>query len=84
MAAGYALDWFLFGSVRPTQPDDFAFVIGAALALSPPSLGIRGLRDADRSAWLTLFLFVPVSGWILLMYRWCEPRVSNAASAQPG
>lgn len=77
----YAMDWFLFGTVRFTDPDFFPIVAGAALAVRLPILGVRRLRDTGRSGWLTLALLVPVVGWLLLARWWCAPSVIDAAIA---
>ena len=78
MVIGYAMDWFVFGSVRLGRPDVFACFVGAVLVVPLLTLGVRRLRDTDRSGWLILFVFVPVAGWLLLARWWCEPSDRNS------
>lgn len=86
IVTAYAMDWFLFGTVRLAWPDFFPIVAGGALALRLPILSVRRLRDAGRSGWLTLALLVPVAGWLLLVRWWCTPSADAAAfaPAHPG
>lgn len=46
-----------------------------SLAVLLPSLGMaaRRLHDTGRSAWWLLVGFVPVIGWIYLIYLYCQP-----------
>jgi uncharacterized membrane protein YhaH (DUF805 family) len=82
VAMGYAMDWFLFGSVQLARPDFFACFFGGVLALPLLTLGVRRLRDAGRNAWLMLLLFLPVLGWLLLARWWCAPSGSGTALAR--
>lgn len=54
----------------------------AALAFLLPGLavGSRRLHDIDKSAWLMLLGFVPVIGWILLIYWAVQPGDPGANS----
>lgn len=78
IVTAYAMDWFLFGTVRLAWPDFFPIVAGVALALRLPILSVRRLRDTGRSGWLTLALLVPIAGWLLLVCWWCAPSADAA------
>jgi len=50
------------------------FLIATLLPLL--AAGARRLRDSGKSAWLQLFLLVPVGGLVLLGFFWAEPSIS--------
>ncbi len=51
-----------------------------ALALLLPSLavGARRLHDIDKSGWWQLIWFVPLIGWIILIYWLVQPSQAGA------
>ncbi|MEJ0025750.1 MAG: DUF805 domain-containing protein [Rhizomicrobium sp.] len=51
-----------------------------ALALLLPSLGVgvRRLHDIGRSGWWILIGFVPIVGWILIIYWYAQPGTVGA------
>lgn len=52
-----------------------------SLAVLLPSLGIaaRRLHDIGMSAWWLLLILVPVIGWLVLIYFYCQPSKTVAA-----
>lgn len=58
-----------------------------SLALLLPNLGLgaRRLHDTGRSGWWLLIAFIPVLGWILLIYWYCVSGTpgSNQYGADP-
>jgi uncharacterized membrane protein YhaH (DUF805 family) len=56
--------------------DGFTLLSGLyGLALLLPSLGIgvRRLHDIDKSGWWILIGFIPIVGWIILIYWYAQP-----------
>lgn len=51
-----------------------------ALALLLPNLGLgaRRLHDTNRSAWWLLIGLVPIIGWALLIWWYCEAGTAGA------
>ena len=41
--------------------------------------GARRLTDSGKSAWLQLYLLVPVGGIVMLAYWWAQPTMSPQA-----
>ena len=58
-----------------------------SLALLLPSLGVavRRLHDIGRSGWWFLLVFIPIVGWIVLIYWYVQPgnAGTNAFGADP-
>jgi uncharacterized membrane protein YhaH (DUF805 family) len=54
-----------------------------SLAVLLPSLGLaaRRLHDIGMSAWWLLVGLVPVIGWIVLIYFYCQPSKSPYATS---
>ena len=40
-----------------------------------PSIAVacRRLHDIDRSGWWQLLVFIPILGWLVLLYWFCQP-----------
>jgi len=51
-----------------------------SLAVLLPNLGIavRRLHDIDRSGWWILIGLIPIIGWIVLLYWYCQPGTSGS------
>ena len=49
-----------------------------SLAVLLPGLGIamRRLHDTGRSGWWLLLALIPVIGWIVLIYFYCQPSTT--------
>src|SRR5580693_6250937 len=49
-----------------------------ALAVLLPALGlgVRRLHDSGKSGWWVLIAFVPILGWIYLIYLYCQPTTA--------
>ncbi len=43
------------------------------------AVGVRRLRDTNRSGWWQLFLLVPIGGMVLLGFFWAEPPTDSPA-----
>ena len=37
------------------------------------AVAVRRLHDVDRSGWWYLIIFVPLIGWLVLLYWWLKP-----------
>lgn len=37
------------------------------------AVAVRRLHDTDRSGWLLLLLFIPIIGWLVLLYFMVQP-----------
>lgn len=79
---------FGFGGVTPYgfyyyQPRPLTGLLSLALLL--PSLGIaaRRLHDTDRSAWWLLVAFIPVVGWLVLIYFYAQPGTAGSNQFGP-
>jgi uncharacterized membrane protein YhaH (DUF805 family) len=60
-------------------------LIGLALLVPSIAVGSRRLHDIGKSGWLQLLCFIPVIGWILLIYWFAQPgqAESNQYGAPP-
>lgn len=57
-----------------------------ALATLLPSIAVaaRRLHDSNRSGWLQLIVFIPILGWLVLLYFMVqEPKEPNRFGAAP-
>ena len=45
---------------------------GLAVLLPSMGVGIRRLHDTDRSGWWLLLIFIPIIGWIALIYFYAQ------------
>ena len=54
-----------------------------SLAILLPALGlaVRRLHDIGKSGWWVLVGFVPILGWIYLIYLYCQPSTTPYAVA---
>lgn len=50
-----------------------------ALALLLPNLGVavRRLHDSDRSGWWILIGLIPIVGWAIVIWWYCQPGTSG-------
>ncbi len=53
------------------------------LAVLLPGLGlaVRRLHDIGKSGWWVLIGFVPILGWIYLIYLYCQPSTTPYVAA---
>jgi uncharacterized membrane protein YhaH (DUF805 family) len=70
--------WFaLFQFVVVVVLDAIYRPIGglASLAMLLPGLAVaaRRLHDIGKSGWFLLLLLIPVIGWLVLLYFYCQP-----------
>lgn len=56
-----------------------------SLALLAPSIGIgvRRMHDIGKSGWWLLVSFIPVLGWIYVIYLYCQPSTTPYGGASP-
>ncbi len=62
-------------------PDEFGPASGLfSLATLIPgiSVSVRRLHDMGRSGWFLLLAFIPLIGWIVLIYWCCQPTASGS------
>jgi uncharacterized membrane protein YhaH (DUF805 family) len=52
-----------------------------ALLLPSLGLGVRRLHDIGKSGWWLLVAFVPILGWIYLIYLCCQPSAAPYSAA---
>lgn len=50
-----------------------SLVWGLAVFLPGLAVAVRRLHDIGRSGWWYLILFVPLIGWLMLLYWWTRP-----------
>jgi len=76
--------WVLFCVIVSVVFQVLAMIIGNtaavlsglfSLATLLPGLavGARRLHDTDRSGWLLLLAFIPIIGWLILLYFFVQP-----------
>ena len=64
--------WFLFvvlvSAATGTISDKLAAVFSLAVLLPGIAVSVRRLHDIDKSGWFLLLNFIPVIGWVILLY----------------
>lgn len=69
--------WTLFVILTSLAAGIFSNKLSALFSLATllPSIsaGARRLHDIDKSGWLQLLYFIPVVGWIILVYWATQP-----------
>ena len=65
--------WFVLFSVLASAAsnllgDAISGLLALALLLPSIAVGARRLHDTNRSGWLQLLWFIPLIGWIILIY----------------
>lgn len=73
--------WFmlfitLVASALVYLSEDIGSIFLIAVLLPMLAAGARRLRDSGKSAWLLLYLLVPVGGIVMLGYWWSLPPAS--------
>jgi uncharacterized membrane protein YhaH (DUF805 family) len=68
--------WTLFTVVLQVGADlaiseTLGSILAVVLLLPSIAVGMRRLHDLDRSGWWILLWFVPIVGWIVLIYWAC-------------
>lgn len=70
---------FILGFIGAGQ--SFVAIVNllVTLGLLLPAIGvaIRRLHDTGRSGWWYLLIFIPIIGWILLIYWYVQPSMSG-------
>jgi uncharacterized membrane protein YhaH (DUF805 family) len=61
---------FLASAAASTISSKLGGVFSLGVFLPNIAIGARRLHDTDRSGWLQLVAFIPLIGWILMIY-WC-------------
>jgi uncharacterized membrane protein YhaH (DUF805 family) len=51
---------------------------GLAMLLPGLAVGARRLHDTGKTAWLLLLWFVPIIGWLVLLYFFVQPTSAEA------
>ena len=51
-------------------------VYSLAVLIPTIALSVRRLHDTDRSGWLMLLLFIPIIGWLVLLYFFVQDSQS--------
>ncbi len=68
--------WVLFTVVATMVLQSISYNLSGAFSIATflPSIAVtaRRLHDIDRSGWWQLLYFVPVIGWIVLIFFWVE------------
>lgn len=54
-----------------------SMVVSLALFLPGLSVAVRRLHDIDRSGWWFLVIFVPIVGFLLLLYWFVQPGTAD-------
>ncbi|NMB69540.1 MAG: DUF805 domain-containing protein [Chloroflexi bacterium] len=76
--------WFLLfvtlvGSALAYVSETLVSIFMIAILLPLLAAGARRLTDSGKSAWLQLYLLVPVGGIVMLAYWWAQPTQSPQA-----
>lgn len=73
--------WFVFTLIVTATLRALGYKLGAAFSFATflPSIAVtaRRLHDVDRSGWWQLLYFLPVIGWIVLIFFCAEPTQPN-------
>jgi uncharacterized membrane protein YhaH (DUF805 family) len=80
----WALFTFLVSAATGIVSDMVSALFSLAVLLPSLAVGARRLHDIDRSGWFQLLWFIPVIGWIILIY-WAvqDSKEPNRYSAEP-
>jgi len=70
-----ALDMALFGA-ESLGPVNGLFTL--ATLIPSLSVSVRRLHDIGRTGWWLLLLFIPLIGWIVLIYWHCQPTAQQS------
>jgi uncharacterized membrane protein YhaH (DUF805 family) len=76
--------WFILFSVLVQAAcgilsDKLSALASLALLLPTLAVGARRAHDIDRSGWWQLLNFLPIIGWLVLLYWYCQ-RGEDAAN----
>lgn len=64
----WTLFTFLVSMAMGIVSDMLSGLFSLAVLLPSLAVGARRLHDTDRSAWFLLLWFIPVIGWLILLY----------------
>ena len=80
--------WVLFTSIAALALRSLSYSLSGAFSLATllPSIAVtaRRLHDTDRSGWWQLLYFLPVIGWLILIFFCVEPRQPSRYSGSAG
>jgi uncharacterized membrane protein YhaH (DUF805 family) len=83
------LDWLLFGraiDVYELDGGPISFLLVLFVLLPGIALAVRRLHDSGRSGWWLLLEFVPVIGWLVLLFFYLQrsdPGPNHFGSPEP-
>jgi uncharacterized membrane protein YhaH (DUF805 family) len=64
--------WFLFvvlvSAATGILSEKLSVVFSLAVLLPGIAVGVRRLHDIDKSGWFLLLNFIPVIGWVIVLY----------------
>ena len=60
--------WYWGSAATGIISDKLTAVFSLAILLPTIAVGVRRLHDIDKSGWFLLLNFIPVIGWIILLY----------------
>ncbi|WP_114965748.1 DUF805 domain-containing protein [Alkalilacustris brevis] len=58
-------------------------LFGLAILLPGIAVSVRRLHDLGRSGWWYLLVFIPVIGWLVLLFWYVQPGTSGANEYGP-
>jgi uncharacterized membrane protein YhaH (DUF805 family) len=83
--------WFILAQVVVSivlgiASDLLSMLFSLGVLVPTLAAGARRLHDIGKTGWLQLLGFIPVLGWILLIYWFAQPGVAgaNAYGSAPG
>ncbi|TCL72274.1 DUF805 domain-containing protein [Rhizobium sp. BK251] len=66
-----------------TNGDVLAIVYSLAVFLPGLAVAVRRLHDIDRSGWWLLIGFIPLAGWVILIYWYIQEGTLGANQFGP-
>ena len=67
--------------LRALRLDFLVGVYSMAILLPALGLAVRRLHDSGRSGWWLLVWFIPIVGWLILIYFYCQPSTAPYGTA---
>jgi uncharacterized membrane protein YhaH (DUF805 family) len=78
--------WFVFTLIVTATLRALSYNLAAVFSLMTflPSISVtaRRLHDIDRSGWWQLLYFLPVIGWVVLIFFCAEPSQPNRYASE--
>ena len=69
----FILFTFLAQAAGSVLSDKLGALIGLAVLVPTLAVGARRAHDIDKSGWWQLINFIPILGWLLLIYWFAQP-----------